>query len=68
MPWPQVGQIITRVFVKGDRPEVPLEVEEDVPAYVALMRRCWATLPADRPSAAEVVAALAALAEGLPGR
>ena len=57
----QVGQIITKVFVKGDRPEVPVEAEDEMPEYVALMRRCWATSPDDRPSANEVVDVLVAI-------
>ena len=64
----QVGQIITKVFVKGDRPEVPVEAEDEMPEYVALMRRCWATSPDDRPSANEVVDVLVVVAHDTSSR
>ena len=51
--------------MEGRRPDVPPfdalpgGVFEGLPAYVALMRACWAQDPGDRPASfAEVLAAL----------
>ena len=60
---PQVGQILSRVLVRGERPELPEDVQDDFPAMVALIRRCWAADPGDRPSADDVVADLEACLE-----
>lgn len=43
----RVGQIYHQVVVLGDRPAVPPDMPED---YELIMRRCWATNPAERPS------------------
>lgn len=45
-------QVILQVSQHSARPDVP---EGRPPALVALMQRCWAQDPAQRPQAAEVV-------------
>ena len=60
VPWTGLGypQIITQVLVKGARPPLPSDgAAEDL---VALMGRCWAASPDDRPAFAEITSVLAA--------
>ena len=60
VPWTGLGypQIITQVLVKGSRPPLPSDgAAEDL---VALMGRCWAASPDDRPAFAEITSVLAA--------
>lgn len=45
----------------GLRPTVPQQLEEEQPAYVALMKRCWAHKPEERPEFGEIVEELQAL-------
>ena len=61
VPWAGLGypQIITQVLVKGSRPPLPEGAADDL---VALMGRCWAASPEDRPAFAEITSALAAKA------
>lgn len=69
-------QVVTAV-VGGRRPELP-PLEElpggggasfpGLPAYIALMERCWAQRPQDRPDFTEVVAVLRWAGEGRRGR
>ena len=49
VPWKglQPPQILTNVIVKRKRPEIPEATPDDLKA---LMIRCWAHDPADRPS------------------
>lgn len=57
----------------GGRPEVPAPAAlrggafPGLPAYTALLRRCWAQNPYDRPSFAELVPELRALLEAEAG-
>ena len=62
VPWAGLGypQIITQVLVKGSRPPLPSDGAAD--DLVALMGRCWAASPDDRPAFAEITSALAAKA------
>ena len=52
-----------KAFESGERPQVPCEVAEARPEFVALMRKCWATDPATRPTAIAVVRRFRSLAE-----
>ena len=60
------AQIMCAISEKGERPEVPSEAPGALlggtfpgfPAYCALMRRCWAEDPAERPSFEAVIAEL----------
>jgi serine/threonine protein kinase len=44
----------------GRRPGIPVDIEVAHPRYVALLRRCWAGDPVDRPVFADAVPELAA--------
>jgi len=69
-PFSPSGQIVYSVIYAGSRPDLPPWLP---PAYAALVRRCWAADPADRPSMADVLVEVqaqlrAALAERAAGR
>lgn len=49
----------------GRRPEVPAVVEARLPIYCIVMRKCWATAPALRPTFLDVEQHLQAATEGL---
>ena len=69
IPWAtEQGYRIMLMVMKGDRLEVPPPAKlpgggfKGLPAYTALMERCWAQAPEDRPASfAEVIAELRAL-------
>jgi len=68
LPWGSCSpwQVVVAVTEHGRRPEVPPDAELLAPplepaakaCYLALMRRCWATDPAARPSFGEAASAL----------
>jgi serine/threonine protein kinase len=53
---------LSNALEQGERPHVPVAVAQAGPAFVALMRECWATDPAARPAAAAAAALLHTLA------
>jgi serine/threonine protein kinase len=69
-PWDELGakdyldefNMLDMALRTGRRPTVPARVEAAQPTFVAMMRRCWATRPDDRPSFSEVVLQLEAAA------
>lgn len=73
-PWAAVGAWeVVSVVNNGGRPEIPAPRDlrggafPGLPAYTALLRRCWAQNPYDRPSFAELVPELRALLEATGG-
>jgi hypothetical protein len=51
---------LNRCLQTGRRPSIPVAVLTEHDAFVALMQRCWAGDPVNRPTFAEAVACLAA--------
>ena len=67
-PWTEETDDGVSLFVKlnrllklGHRPAIPVSVLEDHGAFVAVMKRCWAGDPVDRPSFSEASYDLAAI-------
>lgn len=68
LPWGNCNpwQVLINVTERGKRPEIPPDAEllglpldpTAKSCYVALMERCWATDPAERPPFSEVARAL----------
>ena len=56
LPWLGVTKNLLQMILNGERPFV--DTAAWTPAYCALLQRCWATSPKDRPSFAEVCLAL----------
>jgi hypothetical protein len=67
LPWVGVNPfVIMKSTAAGER--LPIPARDDLPdrggdfadldAYIALMRRCWAQNPADRPGFGEIIASL----------
>jgi hypothetical protein len=66
-PWDELAlggvdffSALNRVLQTGGRPTIPVAVRADHAAFVAVMHRCWAGDPADRPSFSEAATDLAA--------
>jgi len=59
-------QIINVVLLKAMRPDAGFPPEGTPEALTALVRRCWAQDPAERPSFGEVIVELRALRERMP--
>ena len=68
LPWGNCSpwQVVINVTERGNRPEVPPDDEllgaplecAAKACYVALMKRCWAADPAERPAFSEIACAL----------
>jgi serine/threonine protein kinase len=63
-PWDELGKdvsyieliaLLTDALQTGRRPRLSVDVEEAHPAFVAVMRACWAGDPMNRPSFFEVI-------------
>ena len=78
LPWGNCSpwQVVINVTKRGKRPEIPPAEElvgppldrASMSCYMALMQRCWAGDPAERPAFSEVASALrCASARSLPG-
>ena len=59
-------QMITAVVVKAQRPDAGFPPQGTPEEMAALLRRCWAQDPAERPTFADVVVELRALRERMP--
>jgi hypothetical protein len=57
---PQDFLFINNALQQGRRPTLSVEVVTNHPAFVDIMRRCWSSDPADRPSFESVLPQLAA--------
>jgi len=47
-------QEVWRKISEGERPEIPLEITEELPWLAELLRQCWNQDPSARPSATEI--------------
>ena len=62
VPWADFDKVdfmsfvetLQRLLPTGVRPRVPDEVDRAHPAYCAVMRRCWATQPDERPTFTDI--------------
>ncbi len=56
-----IGAKLTTLIVQGQRPEVSAEYLNRYPAYVALMKECWAHEPQLRPTFPDIARRLGSL-------
>ena len=62
----ELFEVLTRSLQSGVRPSIPAEARTHHPDFVAVMRRCWAGDPEDRPTFADVEAELSSTANAPP--